>query len=118
MKTLSAISFNGTGARIWYRYVDDTFVVVKESEKAEFFEHLNEVDVNIKFTEECSSNNKLAFLDCLIQREVDGSFSTSVYRKPTHTDHYLLFESNDPLIHKLGVIRSCTISSYRNSVQL
>ncbi len=85
-------SFTGIGARIWYRYVDDTFVVINDEGKVQFFEHLNEVDDNIKFTEECSNNNKLAFLDCLIQREVDGSFSTSVYRKPTHTDHYLLFE--------------------------
>ena len=65
-------SFTGQGARIWLRYVDDTFVVVNESEKSQFFEHLNEVDIDIKFTEECSSNNKLAFPDCLILRELDG----------------------------------------------
>ena len=29
-----------------------------------------------------------------------------MYRKPTHTDHYLHFGSHHPLIHKLGVIRT------------
>ena len=27
----------------------------------------------------------------------------SVYRKPTHTDQYLQFDSHQPLKHKLGV---------------
>ena len=36
----------------------------------------------------------------------DGTLSSQVYRKPTHTDHYLQFGSHHPLIHKLGVIRT------------
>ena len=38
--------------------------------------------------------------------EDDRSLSSRVYRKPTHTDQYLLFTSHHPLVHKLGVIRT------------
>ena len=51
-------------------------------------------------------NNQLPYLDSLTQIESDNSISTKVYRKPTHTDQYLLFESHHPLVHKLGVIRT------------
>lgn len=32
--------------------------------------------------------------------------TTEVYQKPTHTEHYLIFESPHPVEHKLGVIRT------------
>ncbi|XP_072036942.1 uncharacterized protein [Amphiura filiformis] len=62
------------------------------------------VDPNIKFTQEGLSDNKLAFLDCLVHVKEDLSLSVSVYRKQTHTDQYLQFDSNHPLIQKLGVV--------------
>ncbi len=51
------------------------------------------------------------------------SLSFSVYHKPTHTHHYLQFGSNQPLQHKLGLIRtlvhrSSTICSNRDEQTL
>ena len=38
--------------------------------------------------------------------EEDRNLSIEVYRKPTHTDQYLRFDSHHPLEHKLGVIKT------------
>ena len=45
-------------------------------------------------------------LDVNVKRASNGQLSFSVYRKPTHTDHYLQFSSHQPLEHKLGVFRT------------
>ena len=55
---------------------------------------------------EKESNHLLPFLDVLIERQSDGSVLTSVFRKPTHTDKYLDFQSHHPMAHKISVIRT------------
>ena len=67
---------------------------------------MNNLDSNIKFTQEREKERQLPYLDSLTQAESDRSITTKVYRKPTHTDQYLQFESHHPLAHKLGVIRT------------
>ena len=42
---------------------------------------------------------QLPFLDTLIQRSENGELSSSIFRKPTHTDQYLNFRS-DTLMHQ------------------
>ncbi|XP_072037413.1 uncharacterized protein [Amphiura filiformis] len=108
-RTLNAVAlstFDGIGPSKWYRYVDDTWVLIKACELDRFFNHINQVDPNIKFTQEGLSDNKLAFLDCLVHVAEGLSLSVSVYRKQTHTDQYLQFDSNHPLIQKLGVVKT------------
>ena len=90
----------------WFRYVDDTHLKQKKDQLAPFTEHINSIDPYIKFTSEPESNGALPFLDTLTQRKEDGSLKVTIYRKPTHTDQYLSFQSNHPLEHKLGVVRT------------
>ena len=103
--------------RIWKRYVDDTFVLQDHAHKEEFLQHLNSVDLSIKFTvEEAKEDGSIPFLDTIIRPEEDGTFTIGVYRKPTHTDLYLPWDSNHNIAAKYSVIntlshRALTISS-------
>jgi hypothetical protein len=74
----------------------------------ELTEHLNTVDTtgSIKFTYEEETEGRIPFLDTLLVRKENGQVKLLVYRKPTHTDHYLQFDSHHPVHHKLGVIRT------------
>ena len=91
---------------IWLRYVDDTFVIIDQNHITEFHDHINNIDPFIKFTIEKEENNQLPFLGIKIHRENNGSLSTTIYRKPTHTNQYLNFNSNHHLQHKRSVVRT------------
>ena len=101
-----ALSTFESPPRFWKRYVDDTLTVLHKDTINIFHEHLNSINPHIQFTVEVESDRTLPFLDVLIRRDVDGCISTSVYRKPTHTDKYLDFSSHHPLQHKVSVIRT------------
>ena len=92
--------------KFWARYVDDTGCVIKRHLVQDFANHLNTQHSAIKFTMEEEADGQLPMLDTLICRSADGALHFSVYRKPTHTDHYLQYDSHQPLQHKLGVIRT------------
>ena len=94
--------------RFWRRFVDDVFEVVKRASEEALTAHLNSIDTtgSIKFTYEGETDGQLPFLDTLVTRRPDGSLKVLVYRKKTHTDHYLAFSSHHPLNHKLGVVRT------------
>jgi hypothetical protein len=51
-------------------------------------------------------NNQLAFLDILLTRTDDGTIQTQVYRKKTHTDQLLNYNSNHPTQHKISCIKT------------
>jgi hypothetical protein len=92
--------------RFWKRYVDDTNVIIRKDMVEEFFGHINSIEPDIKFTMEKESNNSIAFLDTRITRKSDGSLISTVYRKPTHTNRYLNFRSENPLGHKRAVVKT------------
>ena len=45
-------------------------------------------------------------MDTLNEVREDGCIDISVYRKPTHTDKYLHFDSHQPIHHKAAVAKS------------
>ena len=94
--------------KLWRRFVDDVLEIIQKNSTQKLTEHLNSIDPtgNIKFTQEEEDQGKIPFLDTLIVRKSDGSLKLLVYRKNTHTDQYLNFQSQQPLHQKLGVIRT------------
>ena len=79
---------------LWKRYVDDTFTIIKSSQRRAFLDHINSIDQHIQFTsEEQKEDGSMPFLDILVMPSEDGSLSTTVYRKPTHTDLYPHWDS-------------------------
>ena len=91
--------------KIWKRYVDDTFTILSCDKVDLFLQHLNSQQPMICFTMETETNNTIPFLDALVTRALNGYLSTSVYRKPTHTDQYLAYDSHHPQSVKRGIVK-------------
>ena len=86
---------------LWKRFVDDTFVVIKKCHQEEFFHHINSIEDSIQFTaEDTHADGTLHFLDVLVIPQSDGSLSTAVYKKPTHTGQYLQWDSHHAISAK------------------
>ena len=80
--------------KMWKRYVDDTCVILDSTRREEFYHHINSIDPHIQFTaENAKPYGSIPFLDTIVTPQPDGSLKTTVFRKPTHTDMYLHWDS-------------------------
>ena len=93
---------------LWLRFVDDTFVINKAEHSQDLLQHINNQDPHIQFTVEPTQQGSLPFLDTLVTIEPDNTFSTTVYRKPTHTDQYLHRDSSHHTTAKQSVFNTLT----------
>lgn len=96
-----AISTSPVPPRVWKRYVDDSFVIIKKDAVSSFHDTLNACDPKISFTIELENNGQIAFLDTLVSRR-NGVAFIDIFRKPTHTDRYLDFSSHHAKEHKIS----------------
>ena len=106
----------------WIRYVDDTFTFVKKGKLDVVLNALNAFHQDIKFTHETETNGCIPFLDVRIQRNTDGGFTTSVYRKKTNSNIYINWNSHAPRTWKIGTLhgllqRAFTICSNNSEVE-
>ena len=91
--------------KIWKRYVDDTFTVLGKDYVDGFLQHLNSQQPTIRFTMEIEKDNTIPFLDTSVSRDSNRLLTTTVYRKPTHTDQYLAYDSHHPQSVKRGIVK-------------
>ena len=68
---------------------------------------INSIDPHIQYTsEDAKEDGSIPFLDAIIMPQSDSFLLTSVYRKPTHTDLYLHWNSHHHLSAKFSIINT------------
>ena len=101
---IKAIRTSNTLPKIWRRFVDDTFTIIKKENRNNFLQHLNSIHPNIKFTcEEMKEDASMPFLDILITPAEDGSLKHQCTGNNTHTDLYLQWDSHHNIPSKYSV---------------
>ena len=90
----------------WKRYVDNVCCSILECDVNVLLVHLNLIEPSVQFTCEIEENRYLPYLDILLKHNLDGTISTTVYRKPTRTERYLDLSSHHPPTHKAAVVKS------------
>ena len=103
LETTLLDKFNGIKPKLYLRYVDDIFAVFEdEAHVRPFFDYLNQLHKNLKFTTELGINT-LPFLN--VEIKIDGNnFDSWVYRKKTHTGVLLNFSAVVPASWKVGLV--------------
>lgn len=96
-----AINLSEVQPKVWKRYVDDSFCIIKRNAVNSFHTTLNSIDPHISFTIEEESDQQIAFLDTLVSRK-NNMITIDVFRKATHTDRYLDYFSHHDKSHKIS----------------
>jgi len=92
--------------QVFYRYVDDIFVIIPKTKLDPVLKSFNGYHPRLKFTCEIENNNMLNFLNTTVIRTDNGKLLTNWYRKPTFSGRYINFHSSHPFIHKLNTIKN------------
>ena len=87
--------------------MDNTCVILDSARKEEFFQLINSLDPHIQFTaEDAKPDWSIPLLDTIVMPQPYGSLKTTVYKKPTHTDMYLHWDSYHHLSAKFSAINT------------
>nr|XP_018908816.1 PREDICTED: uncharacterized protein LOC109038254 [Bemisia tabaci] len=90
---------------LWRRYVDDVLSKIKKGQQTLALEYLNHLEESIEFTIEEEKDQKLPFLDLLLDRS-NNKIEFDIYRKPTDTGNYIKGNAHNPKVHKTAAFRS------------
>ena len=88
--------------RIWIRYMDDVFAVMRKNNVQRTLKMLNETEhTPINFTVEEEKDNGISFLDVWVSKEEDGRLAFKVFRKPTSTKRKITCDSHHTFAQKM-----------------
>ena len=94
----------------YYRYDDDSFIVIIKNMLTILLNYLNNVHNRLKFTfekeGEKQEKNKISFLDLLIERGRDERLSLDLYKKKSFLGRYINFMSNHSTSIEIGAIKN------------
>ena len=96
--------------RSWKRCVNDTISYVKFDSIESVLNTLNSFHANISFNYEQECNGIISFLDLIMRKS--NTIETTVYRKQTHKDIYLHWESFTPEAWKRGTLKNLLFKSH------
>ena len=99
---------------IYARYVDDIFVQIRDIDELKKLQNLFQENSVLQFTYEINVNNKLPFLDVLVDT-TETKFRTKVYRKPTSQGNCMNGKSECTDKYKNSVIFSYLNRAYNIS---
>ncbi len=108
--------------KLFFRYVDDIFIVWNEElgPYSEFLALLNGFHPDINLTEEREVNGVLPLLDLLVKRPsvsekhgIEEKLQLSIFRKPTHCDRYVPFNSAHHMDLKRNMVRGQLLRAFR-----
>ena len=100
-----AINTSEIQPKIWKRYVNDSFCIIKRNAVNSFHTTLNSIDPHILFTIEEEPDQQTTFLDTLVSCK-DNKITIAVYRKATEMDRYLHFSSHHDKWHKISTAKT------------
>ena len=108
-----AILSSPTLIKWWFRYVDNVHSATRKDQVNHLQEYLNSIDPHMKFTIDLPGTDGLPFLDNLT-KPTSNSIESTLYRKPTHTDRYLDYNSNHTFQQNylLSMVSSTEINKY------
>lgn len=110
---------------VCYRYIDDIFVIQNKRKfdlvKKLFEDTLDNIENDtVKYTFERQVNNKLPFLNTLVEI-VDDTLTIDVYRKPSSTQRLITSDSHHDMAHfmvNLPLTKEKTEREIKNIVEI
>ncbi len=86
LQRLGRLVFAVIAPKFRKRYANDTSVIIKKDQVPSFHQLLNTTLPGLEFTLEEPTNERLPFLDVLVQKLPSSDFETSIYRKEMNAD--------------------------------
>ena len=87
----------------YFRYVDDTFLIVDKNSINLIVNVFNSYDMNLKFTHEIENDKKISFLDVMVIND-NNKIITDWYQKSVYSGRIIHFLSSHPTYQKKNII--------------